>query len=73
VLVHFADEGVPFLLHAIFTFLPYYTALSTNTLVTFCASALIAETSTVPLNLRLLAILSNRTKNVMYEVRERDS
>ena len=65
ILIHFSDEGLPFLIHAIFSFLPYFMSLYTGTLRTFCASALIAETSTMLLNYRLLAIQTGRSKNMV--------
>lgn len=70
VLVHFEDEGLPFLVHAIFSFLPYFTSLYTGTLRTFCGSALIAETSTMALNHRLLAIQTGRSKNKVYDLNQ---
>lgn len=70
VLVNFEDEGLPFLVHAIFSLLPYSLALYTGTLLNFCGAALTAESSTLFLNLRLLAISTGRTKNSVYEANQ---
>ena len=67
VIVNFEDEGFTFLFHAIFTLAPYAASLYTGKFYAISCTCLIAETSTVPLNLRYLCILSKRAGNAVFE------
>ena len=60
-------DGFPFVIHAFASLTPYVTCILTSRYVTFCGSALIAESSTVLLNLRVMMIKTGRGQGAFFE------
>ena len=60
-------DGYPFLIHALASITPYAACLVTDRYVAFSAAALIAESSTLLLNGRLMMIQLGRGKGAAFE------